>query len=353
MSAPTDPMVDWEARARAAEQTVEVLKAKVQALYDQGAHTAVHRQLDRARQRAHAAEIKRARLEAERAQLVALNAVLEDRVASRERRLMNAEKMASLGVLASGIAHEINNPLGYASSNIRVLVEYAQDLLAVVDGYGQSADRGQALAESKGLEDIRVDLPQMAKEIDGAFERVAKIIKGLKSFVHSDTVTAQIADLNSLVEGALLLTESKWKRSLRLQVDLAPGLPPIACLPTQLEQVFMNLAVNAAQAAEGELRSLRVSTRATPGGVEVRFTDDCGGVPAEVRDRIFEPFFTTKDIGVGSGLGLAISHNIVATHGGELSLEVQEGVGSTFRVALPLGEAGRPMVVKQLSRYRV
>ncbi len=278
--------------------------------------------------------------------------------ADRERRLLSAEKMASLGVLASGIAHEINNPVAYAKANTRTLGEYVTDLLQALDAWRAAAHSGdltaaRAAEAELGIASLRGDLDQIVREIIEGIERVERIVKSLKSFAHPDTEKARPASLNALIESAVLLTQGKWKRALVVSLELAPDLPGLACLPTQLEQVFMNLIVNAAQAAgEGAGRQLQIATAATAEGLQVTFTDDCGGIPDDVRERIFEPFFTTKDIGEGSGLGLAISRNIVVGHGGTLDLTVRPGEGSTFTVSLPLGEAGRPMVVKQLSRYR-
>jgi signal transduction histidine kinase len=280
-----------------------------------------------------------------------------DRI-DRERRLVGAEKMASLGVLAAGIAHEINNPIAYVKANTRTAGEYLAELLDLVDALRaaptdpEAAARARTLSDALDLVNLRQDVVEMTTEITEGIERVERIVRGLKSFVHPDTEKTRQASINQVVQGAILLTKGKWKHCLDIQLDLASDLPTLACLPSQLEQVFVNLIVNACQAAPDH-NQLTIRSSKTEDGVRLCFEDDCGGVPAAVRDRVFEPFFTTKDVGEGSGLGLAISRNIVAGHGGRMTLTVIEGQGTRFTIDLPQGEAGRPLVVKQLSRYRV
>ena len=150
----------------------------------------------------------------------------------------------------------------------------------------------------------------------------------------------------------MLLTTGKWKYKLDVNIVSPESLSQIECVPNQLEQVFMNLVVNAAQAAK-EWGTLSITLSETEGHAVAEFQDTCGGIPADIAGHIFEPFFTTKDIGEGTGLGLSISHNIITGHGGEITLDIEPGVGTTFKVSLPLGSLGRPIVVQQLSTYRV
>ncbi len=275
-----------------------------------------------------------------------------------ERRLVSAEKMASLGVLAAGVAHEINNPIGFVKANIRSAGGFMGDLFDVVDAWRAAALAQGTVAHARSVEEevdldgLREDAPRMVQEMVEGVERVEKIVAGLKTFAHPDTQKAQQADLRELLDNAALLTQGKWKYSLELETDYA-DVAPIVCLGNQLEQVFMNLIVNAAQAADG-WGKLRIEARDLPDGrVRLRFIDDCGGIPADIVDKIFDPFFTTKDIGEGTGLGLAISYNIIETHGGTLKVAVREGEGTTFVIELPRGAQGQPMVVKQQSRFRI
>lgn len=275
-----------------------------------------------------------------------------------ERRLVSAEKMASLGVLAAGVAHEINNPIGFVKANVRSAGGFIADLFDVTDAWRAAALARGTVAQARALEEevdvdgLREDAPRMVEEMVEGVERVEKIVAGLKTFAHPDTQKAHPSNLPELLDNAALLTQGKWKYSLELVKDYA-DVAPIVCLGNQLEQVFMNLIVNAAQAANG-WGKLRIEGRDLPDGrVRLRFIDDCGGIPEGIVDKIFDPFFTTKDIGEGTGLGLAISYNIIETHGGTLQVEVREGEGTTFVIELPRGAQGQPMVVKQQSRFRI
>ncbi len=279
-----------------------------------------------------------------------------------ERRLVSAEKMASLGVLAAGVAHEINNPIAFVKANARHTRSYFDDLLELLELWRQGAEetgRPEAFSAARD-EEKALDLPQFITDIEEmvtqtveGVERVERIVSGLKSFAHPDTQKTRESKLADLLDNAALLTQGEWRTRLRVEKDYQPT-DPISCIPSQLEQVFMNLLVNAAQAASGgQLRTLRIRTRPTERGAAIDFIDDCGGIPQAIVDRIFEPFFTTKDIGEGTGLGLAISYNIVEGHGGTLRVVTETGRGTTFTVELPRGAAGTPLVVKQASRYRI
>jgi signal transduction histidine kinase len=278
-----------------------------------------------------------------------------------ERRLVGAEKMASLGVLAAGVAHEINNPLAFVKSNARNAADYMKDMVSVVEAWHTAADaagahpafaKARAVEDAVDLEFLSSDLARMMQESVDGVERVEKIVIGLKSFAHPDTQKAHKVRVQDLVENAITLTQGKWKYKLEMQRRFA-DLEPLWCLPNQLEQVFMNLIVNAAQAAK-EWGKLEISVVAHEDDeVEVAFRDTCGGIPDDIRERIFEPFFTTKDIGEGTGLGLAIAYNIIENHGGRIWVDSEPGVGSTFRIRLPSGDEARPMVARQASRFRI
>ncbi|MBU0552231.1 GAF domain-containing protein [Myxococcota bacterium] len=275
-----------------------------------------------------------------------------------ERRVVSAEKMASLGVLAAGVAHEINNPLGFIKSNLKHARGYLDDLLRLHAAWAASGamlpkatrEALTALGDEIGLEDIQADAAQLFEETQRGVNRVEAIVAGLKSFAHPDTQKAREADLKALIDNAMLLTQGKWKYKLVIEARHTSHV--IYCLPTQLEQVFMNLIVNAAQASP-EWETLTITSAETAQGVRLIFEDTCGGIPEAHLERIFEPFFTTKDIGVGSGLGLSISYNIIEAHGGRLFVESESGVGTRFIIDLPKGQVGRPLVIKQESRFRM
>lgn len=289
--------------------------------------------------------------------LVFLRDVTERR--HMEKRLLSAEKLASLGILAAGVAHEINNPISFVKANARHMGGFFDDVLELLDAYRDAApkddprfDSARKAENELDLEDLRGEIAEMVTETIEGVARVEKIVASLKGFAHPDTEKVHRSNLRTLVDNAVLLTTGKWKYKLDVSVISPEDLPLIECVPNQLEQVFMNLVVNAAQAAV-EWGTLTIGLEASQTHAIVRFKDSCGGIPADIAEHIFEPFFTTKDIGEGTGLGLSISHNIIEGHGGEIALEVAAGEGSTFTIRLPLGAEGRPIVAQQRSTYRV
>ena len=280
-----------------------------------------------------------------------------------ERRLLAAEKMVSLGVLAAGVAHEINNPLAFVKANSRHAHEYLRDLLAIIEAWNAAAEQigknaaflaARRLEAEADLNFLRTDCAKMMKESIDGIGRIERIVQSLKSFAHPDTEQTRPGKIADLVENALMLTQGKWRYKLEVKRDFQ-DVPSVECLPSQLEQVFINLIVNAAQAS-GEWAHLEIrisnEVRADQDGVRIDFEDDCGGIPESIVDRVFEPFFTTKDIGEGTGLGLSICYTIIENHAGKLSVSSEAGKGSTFTVFLPIG-AGRPIVTKQASRFRI
>ena len=281
------------------------------------------------------------------------------------KQLLSAEKMASLGILAAGVAHEINNPLGFVKTNAKEAGRYFEDLFEVIDAWEQYRGQQQLgdqltplrIAQEIGLEEVREDVPNLIRESLEGIARIQKITASLKSFAHPDTENTRQAQLAILVENAMVITQSKWRHTLNIEHDL-PQHGPLSCIPSQLEQVFMNLIVNAAQAARGLKKaatmtiSLEELPSEQPRWVVIHFADQCGGIPEEVVERIFDPFFTTKDIGEGTGLGLHIAHNIIEGHGGKIQVVSAPPEGTTFSITLPLGVKHGPLVIKQLSRFK-
>jgi signal transduction histidine kinase len=265
-------------------------------------------------------------------EIAKLNETLEARVEERteelrrtQAQLVQSEKMRSLGQLVAGVAHELNNPIGFVHANLQLLHEYVDKL-----------DSEDPRVREKAREVIR---KLVSRSREGT-ERVKQIVQDLRTFSRMDQAELQDADLNQEIDRTLALAEPRLKDAVRVERDFAP-LPRVRCYAGQLNQVFMNLIMNACDATLGH-GTLRIRTRPTPGGVRLEFTDDGPGLPAEVRDRIFEPFFTTKAVGQGTGLGLSISHGIVERHGGRLWVESQPGQGATFGIDLPL-EAQLPV----------
>lgn len=263
-------------------------------------------------------------------------------------RLLESEKLASLGLLAAGIAHEINNPLAYVigtldflSGNLRILDRYVALLesLALQGSPGHSAEEIAANRMEMKIDHVRKELVEdTAAVIDGA-ERIRQIIRNLQAFSRRDEAESSVADINDCLERAIAIAwhEIKSVATVHRQFD---DLPLVRCFPQQLTQVFINLLVNAAQAIKNH-GDITVRTWHDNDRVHAAITDTGGGISPEILEHIFVPLFTTKEAGKGTGLGLSISHDIVTKHGGEVSVQSQVGRGSTFTVSIPVtDEAG-------------
>jgi two-component system NtrC family sensor kinase len=269
---------------------------------------------------------------------------LHEELKRAQVQLVQSEKMASIGQLAAGVAHEINNPIGYLHSNLGTLGEYIRDILGVVATYEAAlpavADpaRWEAIEQAKSEADfgfLLEDMPKLLAESQEGIQRVRKIVQDLKDFAHAgDSEDWQWVDLRHSLARTLNIVHNELKYKAEVH-QAYEEIPEIRCLPGQLNQVFMNLLVNAAQAIDqrGEVR-VRVWAQGEQVWVEV--ADTGCGMPPEVVGRIFEPFFTTKPVGKGTGLGLSISYGIVKKHGGHIEVDSQIGRGTTFRVVLPV-----------------
>ncbi len=271
---------------------------------------------------------------------------------SLEEELAQARRLESIGQLAAGIAHEINTPLQYIGDNARFLQKVLQRLAPVVERYQElcaaSADP-DVVAEAHALSRrARVDMllsrgNPAADACVGGVRQVADIVSAMKSFSHQGRREAAPASLNRSLENTTKVCRNAWKNVADIEFALDPDLPELNCFEAELNQVFLNIVVNAAHALEdrpGEAKGrIFISTRvADEGRVEVRIRDDGPGMSAEVKDRIFDPFFTTKAVGKGTGQGLAVARRIVVErHGGELLCESAPGAGTTFVVRLPRG----------------
>ena len=267
-----------------------------------------------------------------------------ERLEQAQMQLVQSEKMASIGVLAAGVAHEINNPIGFVSANLGTLGHYVGDLLELVAAY-EAAEHSIAAAAPQQLDAIRRrkqavdldylrgDIGDLGRETEEGLARVKKIVQDLKDFSHAGEGVWQLSSLHRGLDSTLNIA---WNE-LRYKVEVVKRygeLPEIECLPSELNQVFMNLFINAAQAirTRGELR---IATGAADAGVWVEVADTGGGIAPEHLPRIFEPFFTTKPVGQGTGFGLALSYSIVKKHRGTLEVTSTLGVGTTFRIWLP------------------
>ncbi|MEZ6042005.1 MAG: ATP-binding protein [Planctomycetaceae bacterium] len=268
-----------------------------------------------------------------------------------QSQLVHAEKMASIGQLAAGIAHEINNPIGFVTSNLQTLQDYSRVFLELLNLYQQldnacaTTDAGeivrlrQAIADLRDREDpdyIMDDLGSLLDESQDGLKRVREIVQNLKSFVHLGDTEEQFADLNENIEATLKVVWNELKYKCRVEKQLA-SIPRIRCFASELNQVFMNLLVNAAQAIEDQ-GVITISTESTDQEVIVRISDTGCGISEDVRRKLFTPFFTTKPVGKGTGLGLSISWGIVKKHRGTIEVDSEPGQGTTFSIRLPMSE---------------
>lgn len=263
---------------------------------------------------------------------------------SLESRMVQTEKLASIGQLAAGVAHEINNPLGFLSSNFGMLEEYLHSMFDMLSVY-ESAESAMAecaatlsrrARERSQLAFLREDIPVLMAESREGMERVAQIVQSLKDFSRADTEQKwEWADLHRGIESTMTIIASDIRKVADVVRDYGE-LPSVECVPSQLNQVVMNLLVNAVHATGPERGRIAIRTGADCGEVWFEVEDTGCGIPADVLPRIFDPFFTTKAIGKGTGLGLSLSYGIVQRHQGRIEVTTAPGEGSTFRVSLPV-----------------
>lgn len=266
-----------------------------------------------------------------------------------QQHLLQSEKMASIGQLAAGVAHEINNPIGYINSNIGTLKQYVDNLLMLLHAYEQAeASISDAAARSALLQikqDIefqylREDLQPLITESQEGVARVKRIVQDLKDFSHVDEAEWQYADLHKGIDSTLNIVSNELKYKADIIREYG-ALPKIECIISQLNQVFMNLLVNAAHAIEKH-GTITIRTGMNgPDWAWVSISDTGKGIAKENLIKIFDPFFTTKPVGSGTGLGLSLSFGIVEKHGGHIDVETEEGKGTTFTVVIPVHQTNR------------
>ena len=268
-----------------------------------------------------------------------------------QRQVLQADKLASVGRLAAGIAHEINTPIQYVGDNLRALSDNFADLCRLVAEYRGLTKRARelsllpeevqqvaAIEAEVELDYLLEDSPKALQQGLEGVERVANIVRAMKDFAHVDRGQASTVDINRALDTALTVARNEYKYVADVVRDYGE-LPPVECLAGDLNQVFLNLLVNAAHAIEetGQRGVITVTTRPDGDHVQIVIADTGAGIPESVRDRIFEPFFTTKEVGKGTGQGLCISRQIiVGKHGGTLSYETEVGHGTRFIVRIPI-----------------
>jgi signal transduction histidine kinase len=262
--------------------------------------------------------------------------------------------MASIGQLAAGVAHEINNPTGFVSSNLKALQDYFSDIGQLLTGYQRIAGRlctdelldalpdevrdelVHLRSEEKRIDVdfVKEDITDLIQDCRKGADRIKKIVVDLKNFSHPGRAKRQYTDINEGLASTLNVVNNEIKYKAKVITDFGK-IPLVECFAQELNQVFMNILVNAAQAME-ESGEIRVRTRLVDGGIQIEISDTGPGIPPEHLNKIFDPFFTTKAVGKGTGLGMHIAYNIIQKHQGSIRVESQLGKGATFIIDLPV-----------------
>jgi two-component system NtrC family sensor kinase len=286
-----------------------------------------------------------------------INAMLED----AQNQVIQSEKLASIGQIAAGVAHEINNPLAFALSNLGSLESYLAQLLKLLDAYVDAernlAEPPPALAEARALrrrtdvEFLRGDMASLVAESRDGLLRVKRIVQDLRDFSRGGVEEVrQAIDLHAALDSTLNIVRNELKYKADIVRDYG-GVPEVECMPSRLNQVFLNLLVNAGQAIP-ERGTITISTGSNDAEAWVTIADTGCGISAENLNRIFDPFFTTKPVGQGTGLGLSVSNAIVRKHGGRIDVDSEVGRGTRFTVRLPLAETVAPVSEAEAPRER-
>lgn len=273
-----------------------------------------------------------------------------------EKQLLHAQKLESIGQLSAGIAHEINTPIQYVGDNINFLSDSFSELTELVDNIkklvedadksSQHSDIAKQILEIMKSADIDYLLQEVPDAIDQSREgvsRVSKIVNAMKDFSHGSEDKVN-ADLNRAIESTIIVAQSEWKSIATMQTQFESDLPMVPCLLSEINQVILNMIINATHAIadsitdrRGDLGKITIATKAVNDSVEIRVSDTGSGIPEEIKSRVFDPFFTTKEVGKGTGQGLSIAHAVITQkHAGTISVESTPGKGTTFIILLPL-----------------
>jgi len=291
------------------------------------------------------------------------NSMLEDKVKIRtdelelalrnlqntQSQLVNQEKMASLGQLTAGIAHEINNPINFVSSNITPLKRDIKDIMEIIGFYRSKGELEFSDASKKEAKDLEEELEldyvldeveQLLKGMDDGARRTVEIVKGLRIFSRVDEQDVKKVDLHDGINSTIILLNSSMPTRIRIERDFGE-LPLVECLAGKINQVFMNIINNAIHAISDNIEKIKdprilITTRSIRDSIIIEIGDNGLGMPESVKKKIFEPFFTTKAVGKGTGLGLSIVYSIIENHKGTLVVETEEGQGTTFIITLPV-----------------
>lgn len=264
-----------------------------------------------------------------------------------ERQLAQAQKLESIGQLAAGIAHEINTPIQYIGDNTRFLENAFSDLVSAhanpAETSGARAVGGPEAIDEETLKYLRNEVPAAIGHMIEGIDQVARIVRAMKEFSHPSALEKVPVDLNRAIESTVLVSKNEWKYVAEVKTDLDPSLPTVPSVAGELNQVILNLIVNAAHAIgdvvkdSGKKGLIHIRTSLAGEFAEIRISDSGCGIPQDLQSKVFDPFFTTKPVGKGTGQGLAIAHSVVVQkHGGAIHLESEIGRGTTFVIQLPL-----------------
>ncbi len=259
-------------------------------------------------------------------------------------QLLQSEKLASIGQLAAGVAHEINNPIGFINSNLGTLSEYASALLKLIETYEMGEAQLRADPEfSARLDDVKKDadiafarediLSLLDESMEGT-QRVRDIVQSLRDFSRPGEMGWEIVDVHQGINSTLNVVRNEVKHTAEVILEYG-DLPSVECVPSQLNQVVMNLLVNAAQAIP-DYGTITIRTSSDGDQVAIAVIDTGAGMAAETCAKVFDPFFTTKPVGKGTGLGLSVSYSIIERHNGRIDVQSEPGVGTTFTMRLPI-----------------
>lgn len=276
----------------------------------------------------------------------------------QRRQLLQSQKMEAIGQLAGGIAHEINTPSQFIGLNLEFLTDAADDLLNLIGKFQSLKEEARnsgtagalvaeldALCDKIDLETLNTEVPLAIAQSSNGVNQISNIVSAMKEFSHPGSKSFVDTDLNHALQNVITISHSQWENCARVSTQLDPALPLVPSLASELNQVFLNLIVNAAHAvAEKTERTqpgrINIVTQNNGSHAVITIEDDGAGIPDDVRDHIFNPFFTTKDVGEGTGQGLSISHDIIVNkHGGTIDFESKVGKGTSFIIKLPLSKA--------------
>jgi len=271
-----------------------------------------------------------------------------------QQEVLQSMKLASVGGLAAGIAHEINTPVQYIGDNLRFIQDSIGDVQEAIDTFqnacgavGSGASVEDQISQVKSrLKDLDLDylleeLPSATEQSLNGIETISRIVLAMKEFAHPGQRDKAMADINKAIENTLTVSRNEWKHHAELETDFDENLAPVPCLVGEINQVLLNLVVNASHAIQDrhgdDLGLIKIATQQDGDFVEIRVSDNGTGIPKQAQDKVFDQFFTTKEVGKGTGQGLSVSYDVIVNkHGGALSFETEEGKGTTFIIRLPI-----------------